>query len=71
MQEQPSPRDRLEAIVACCRKRATRATAKAIAALDEDAAAQVALNAAEARLARWDEENPDPQGSIFEGMSDV
>ncbi len=61
----------MEAIVACCRKRLVRADAKAMAALGEQVAAQASLNAAEARLARWDEENPDPQGSIFEGMSDV
>jgi hypothetical protein len=62
---------RLQAIIACCEKRVRRADEKARVALIEQAEALVALDAAQLRLARWREENPDPQGSLLEGLNHV
>lgn len=71
MDEAASPADRLAEIVACCRKRVARAEEKLAIATTEREAAIHALGGAERRLARWHEQNPDPQGSIFEGLTDV
>ncbi|AOF95684.1 hypothetical protein [Sphingobium sp. RAC03] len=72
--EPPEPcpeRERLEALVTLSAKRLVRADAKATLALREKFDALRALDGATARMAQWLKENPDPQGSIFEGMSDV
>jgi hypothetical protein len=66
--EPPEPcpeRDRLREIIGCCRKRVNRADAKLRAAGAEQRDAVAALEAAEQRLARWMEANPDPQGSLI------
>jgi hypothetical protein len=69
---QPNPeRDRLQAIITCCAKRVRRADEKARVAIIEQTEAQVALDAAQLRLVRWLDENPDPQGSLLEGLNHV
>lgn len=64
-------RDRLVELVACCRKRVARAAEKLRAAQAECAAAGDALDGQLARVAQWDRENPDPQGSLLEGLDNV
>lgn len=64
-------RERLEEVIILCRKRMGRADAKLAASNAERQAASDALDAAQRRLVSWHQENPDPQGSIFEGLSNV
>lgn len=73
MSDEPdiSERLRLEELIILCRKRVDRAEAKVQAAVAERAAAGDALDGAERRLAEWHRSNPDPQGSIFEELSNV
>ena len=69
---EPNPeRERLQAIIACCKKRMNRADEKARAALIEQTEAHAAHDAALLAEARWQEANPDPQGSLLEGISHV
>lgn len=63
---EPSPeREKLHELLAHCQKRMDRADEKARAAVIEQAEAHAALEAAQHRLARWHEENPDPQGCLI------
>lgn len=73
MSEEPdiSERQRLEEIISLCRKRHGRACDKAAGAQAELTASEKALGDAKRKLAVWVEANPDPQGSIFEELSDV
>ena len=64
-------RERLEEIIGLCAKRRARAVAKLESAQAEHTAAVAALDAARQRLAVWIIDNPDPQRSIFEEISDV
>ena len=64
-------RERLEEVINLCRKRMVRADAKLAASNAERQAASHALDAAQHRLVSWNRNNPDPQGSIFEGLSNV
>lgn len=68
----PTSREQLVEILACRRKRMERAKEKLRAAVAEDDDATAALIAAQQDLVRWDEEHPDPQGSLFpEGNTNV
>lgn len=62
---------RLQEVISLCRRRVERARVKLRAAETEHADADASLSAAEQRLARWIEANPDPQRSIFEELSNV
>lgn len=64
-------RMRLEDVIALCRKRIGRASAKLQAASDEHRAAADALDGALRRMAQWNHDNPDPQRSIFEELPDA
>ncbi|MAM41715.1 MAG: hypothetical protein CL949_25140 [Erythrobacter sp.] len=66
-----SEQSQIEEIIGLCRRRAFRAEEKLRAAQAELRAAYSSLSAAEQRLARWIEANPDPQRSIFEELSNV
>ena len=69
---EPQPeRDKLQDLLAHCQKRMNRADEKARAAVIEQAEAHAALEAAQLNLTRWHEENPDPQGSLLEGLNHV
>lgn len=72
----PAPDDdgekaRLQEVISLCRRRVDRAREKLCAAQVEQADADASLLAAEQRLARWTEANPDPQRSIFEELTNV
>lgn len=80
MTEKPKPSERaqLEEVAALRRKRHGRACDKAVAAQAELVAASAALDEVRADIAAWDDRlaawikaNPDPQGSIFEELSNV
>lgn len=73
MDEEPdvSERERLEQVIILCRKRVARADAKLAAARAEHEAAGHALDGSQNRLAQWHQDNPDPQGSMFEELSNV
>ncbi|EQB13252.1 hypothetical protein [Sphingobium lactosutens] len=62
---------RLQEVISLCRRRVDRAREKLCAAQVEQADADASLLAAEQRLARWIEANPDPQRSIFEELTNV
>lgn len=63
--------ERLEGLIALRRKRVGRADDKIRSAQSEKRVAETELAAAEDELAAWFVNNPDPQGSIFEELSDV
>lgn len=73
MDEEPDigERERLEQVIVLCRKRVARADEKLAAAQAEREAAGHALDGQQDRLAQWHKDNPDPQGSIFEELSNV
>lgn len=69
---EPNPeRDRLTEIIAHCEKRVRRAGEKFRSAGAEQFEAIGALQTAKQRLADWQAANPDPQGSLLEGLSHV
>lgn len=69
---EPNPeRDKLQELIGHARKRKARADEKARAAIIEQTEAHAAHEAAQLNLARWLEANPDPQGSLLEGLNHV